>query len=421
MYSTLIVERRLAQARKAGSVLNPLPVEDSIDIARRIEKLRMGVNGQQLPEGTLIRPLDDKERAFVESERTICKADFRYYAERYHHLTRDPGVGEDSGIGPASFLPSQERHWREIGKREEACYEEKRVHGLTEGILIYAHKIRQVAVTDFYRRITMHRMTFWPGTRALAAALQEGEEGTGELYKRDQIALAGMPFWMRPGSGDIVSAVKNESLGFGAPWNSNIAYRAETGRQGLGTGTQIDVSHLTEVPLWTNPGYIRFSFKPSLPKAVSTFHVQEGTSSGKGNYWHEVSEACRWRKEGYESWLYIFLPWWINTLKYRKPTPTNWVPEKITQLHAEMVERTSPEFNEGVTCRLSREQMYWWQTERAAHADNGELATFLANYGATPEQTFTNFSAGALPIELIDEMELDERRPMPYELRLAMG
>jgi hypothetical protein len=84
-----------------------------------------------------------------------------------------------------------------------------------------------------------------------------------------------------------------------------------------------------------------------------------------------------------------------------------------------MVERTSPEFNDGVAYHLTRDQLYWWETTRIMHATNGELASFLANYPATPEQSFVNWAQGALPVELIEAMELDIRPSRPYEVEVA--
>ena len=209
-------------------------------------------------------------------------------------------------------------------------------------------------------------------------------------------------------------------MGFVEPLNCRLAYLAENsrGNAGIGTGSQVDISHLTEVPLWSMPGQIKFSFVPSLPKAISTFHVQEGTSAGKGGYWQEVSEGCRQRRKGYENYIYIFVPWYINTTKYVDNPPDDWSPDEHTIKHAELIERTSPEFCDGNSYHPTRDQLYWWEINRANHAFSGELASFLANYPATPEQSFTNWSQGALPVEVIERMELDCRRPLTYAVEV---
>jgi hypothetical protein len=214
--------------------------------------------------------------------------------------------------------------------------------------------------------------------------------------------------------------VKDTELGFEPPVASRISYQAENQQSGIGVGTQNDVSHLTEVALWQYPGRIRYSFVPSIPKAITTFHVQESTSDGKGNYWHEVTEAARHRRRGYESWVYAFIPYYMNRLKYRSNPPNDWTPADHTLRHAELIERTSPEFFDGMTVHPSREQLYWWEQTRAQHALNGELATFLTNYPATPEQSFQSPSQGALPVELIEQMEMECKDPQHYDVEVAV-
>ena len=84
----------------------------------------------------------------------------------------------------------------------------------------------------------------------------------------------------------------NDEIGFPHPFNSFMTYRTENAETGFGTGSQIDVSHLTEVGLYKYPSRIAFSFIPTLPSAITTLHIQESTSNGKG-YWMDVTENPR--------------------------------------------------------------------------------------------------------------------------------
>ncbi len=416
MYHPEIIERRLHKVKKAGILVKRLPRDKSIEITANLDKLKYRGDGQLLPEGQLARELDAKEHDFIRSERILCKADFEYFLTRYYTVERDPGVGTESGNGPAKLLESQQRFIHAMGDREKVCYAELAKYGHTAGILIYAHKCRQVAFTSTARGATLHRMLFYPGIRCFAATLKDGPQGTGELYKRDLLALNNLPWWLKPSDDLIYPNVKDEEIGLAAPFDCRLSYQAENQQTGIGTGTQQDVSHLTEVPLWSYPHRIRYSFYPSLPKAVSTLHIQEGTSAGKGGYWQEVSEGCRRKEEGFEDWTYIFVPWYINTLKYRGNPPDSWSPNKHTVEHAELIARTSPEFNDGKAYWPSRDQLFWWEKTRAMHMQNGELASFLANYPATPEQSFTNWAQGALPVELIERYEMENRIPVVYEV-----
>lgn len=414
MYSPEIIDRRLHAAKKAGLPFQRLPRDKSIDIAAKLERLRYDKDNRLLPDNRLSRPLNAAERAHIDSELLVCKCDFEYWFTRYSALELDPGVCDRSGTGPPVLLESQRRYISLIGRREKDCHEEQKKYKFTEGILAYFHKCRQVVATATVRGMSMHRLIFWPGTRGFAASLDD--ERKGELFKRDHIILDNLPFWMKP---KIYPDVKDTELGFEPPIAGRINYQAENQQSGIGVGTQNDVSHLTEVALWQYPGRIRYSFVPSIPKAITTLHVQESTSDGKGNYWHEVTEAARHRRRGYEAWIYAFIPYYMNRMKYRSNPPNDWSPEQHTLAHAELIERTSPEFFDGMTVHPTREQLYWWETTRAQHARNGELATFLTNYPATPEQSFQSTSQGALPVDLLEQMETELRDPGSYDVEVA--
>lgn len=419
MYSQNIIARRIHRLNKdLGLDLNAkrLPRDVSIETAARLQKLRFNERGEPGPDGWLSRPLDTKELAFTESERLLCKADFEYYATRYHQIGIDTGTtGEEETIGPVKFQESQVRLLKALGKREEEVHAEFAKYGTTEGIRVIAHKTRQQYYTAICRMLTIHRMLFWPGTRALAAALNP--KGVGELYKRDKVALDNLPFWMKP---EVYPDVKDEELGFKHPLNSRLLYQAENEKTGLAVGTTQDVSHLTEVPLWQFPAYnIGFSLMAAIPKSRATLHLQEGTSSGGFGYWKEISESVRNKEVGWESWCYVFIPWYFNSRKNVKIVPFGWTPKKHTLEHAALIERTSSEWNDGVTTRPSKEQLYWWETEREIYSRNNSLGAFLATYPGTPEQSFTNWSRGALPVELIEEMELDERTANYYSIEVV--
>ena len=416
MYSSAIIEARLHAAKKSGLQYKRLPREESIARAELLEKLTRDPQTRKLlPVGQLVRALNRQEEEFIESERLLCKCDFEYFFTRHFSLELDPGVGNGSGIGPARLLESQRRYIQLFGRREEECHREQKKHQFTTGIKAYIHKVRQVAATATVRAMTWHRMLFWYPTRALFASLDEAR--VSEVFVRDHVFLDNLRWWLKP---KIYPDKQNEELGFAEPLSSRITYQAENAASGFGTGSQNDLSHLTEVALYKYPSRIRYSFVPSIPKAITTLHVQESTSDGKGNYWHEVSESARHKRKGFEDWIYAFIPWYMNRMKYRANVPDSWVPEEHTQNHAALIERTSPEFYDGRTVHPSREQLYWWESERAAHARNGELAAFLTNYPATPEQSFQSPSQGALSPELIEIMESEAMQPgCAYEYELA--
>lgn len=413
MYASDIIERRLHTAKKAGLSYQRLPRAESIARSADLQLLCYDDRGAKLPDDTLARPLSKDEEFFIVSEQLLCKVDFEYWFTRYACVELDPGVTADGkgGIAPPVLAESQRHYIKLLGRKEVEVHEEFKKYGLTLGIHAYFHKTRQVMATATARALTWHRLLFWNGTRAFCATLDEPR--IGELFKRDHIIIDNLPWWQMP---KVYPDVKDTEIGLEPPISSRISYQAENQVTGIGTGSQNDVSHLTEVALWKYPGRIRFSFVPSIPKAVTTLHIEESTADGKGNYWHEVTEAARHKKRGFEHWIYAFIPWWYNKSKYRAIPHEGWKPEKHTLAHAELIERTSPEFNDGNVYKPTIEQLYWWETERAQHVKTGELASFLTNYPATPEQSFQNPTQGALPAELMEEMETEVKDPVPYEV-----
>lgn len=408
MYSQEIIDRRLrAASKRTGVKYKRLPREKSIERAAAIAHL-------DPRQEKVERGLTKDEVDFIEHESAVCKADFSYWFTRYCNVELDPGVTPDGrgGVAPPVLAESQNYYIKLIGRREEECYQEVKKYQFTLGIHAYFHKTRQVMATATARALTWHRMLFWNGTRAFCATLDDPR--IGELYKRDQIIRENLPWWQKPNQ--WFPDVKDTEVGIESPVNSRISYQAENQVTGIGTGSQNDVSHLTEVALWKYPGRIRFSFVPSIPKAITTLHVQESTADGKGNYWHEVTEAARHKKRGFEHWIYAFIPVWFNAKKYRSIPPNEWQPARHTISYAELVERTSPEFNDGVVFRPSVEHLYWWESTRAEHVRTGELSSFLTNYPATPEQSFQNPNQGALPAELMEEMEMEVKDGVPYEV-----
>src|ERR1700722_16937474 len=361
MYHPEIISRREHAARKSGIKFHRLPREKSIEYSTAIHQLHLESDGTPGPPGWLSRPLESQEREFISSEQFLCKIDFAYYMSRYHSVERDGGVSPTTGTGPCELLESQVKFIEALGARELDVHEEYRKYHHTEGIRVLAHKCRQVVFTSTSRGASLQRMLFWPGTRALAAGANPTH--TSELYHRDKITLDNLPWFLHPG--ELYPDVKDTEIGFPAPNGSRLTYQEESQKVGIGTGTQQLVSHLTEVALWAKPYQIDFSFLPAIPKERMTLHIQEATSYGNESYWQEMTENCRKRLTGFESWTYIFVPWYFNRKKWRANAPGNWIPEEHTLLHAELIYRSSPEFNNGVSIPPSKDQLYWGESERA--------------------------------------------------------
>ncbi len=400
MYSPVVVEKSLYHIRKSGLIIKHRSVDECRSICQRLAALLK-------PEGGLERPLTTDEAVFIRSETAICKLDFRYWATRYGNIERDASMG--TGVGPMEFWTSQERALELISKREEEIHGEYEKHGFSDGILSVWHKSRQLGATAIMRLISAHRMTLYRNIRCITASLDNPK--IHDLYVRDKVILDNLPFFLKP---SIEFDVKDSHIGLQG-LKSRLVYQQANQEAGIGTGGQFDIGHMTEVALWQNAWRLKFDFFPAIPQSPTTFLGMESTANGRGDFWHEHTENIRQKRHGFEHWLYIFTPWYIEAKKYRRLAPSGWHPNKVSVEHSALVERTSAEFT-GYTVRLSKDQLFWWETEYEQARRDGTLPMFLTNYCATPDQSFQHSSGSALPLETLEWMRSTAKMGMPYEV-----
>jgi hypothetical protein len=393
MYSPAVIDKVLWLKQRGGLSFERRSVEFSVGAAEKLSKLN--------------RPYTSEEQAFVRSETILTRYDFRYWAERYGWREIDSEQG--GGIGLSDFWPSQERALEQIAQQEEQNYEQFQKHGFADGVRGVWHKTRQQGATALLRLIAGHRLSCYSNIRAIAASLDDTK--IREIYKRDKIWYDNLPAFLKP---QIQYDVKDSHLSF-AKLKSAITYQQANQEAGIGTSQQFDIWHMTEVALWDNPWRLEFDFLPAVPRSINTFGAFESTANGRGegNFWYEFTESVRKREEGFESWIYVFTPWYLNSNKNRKAAPFDWSPNELTVEHAELIERTSAEFC-GRTVHPSRDQLYWWESEYKRNKRLGTLNIFLTNYPATPEQSFQHSAHAALPLETIERMRTRARMPMLY-------
>lgn len=404
MYSPLIVDKTLFNLQKAGHTFKRRDVAQCQEVSRRLKELIDAKTSQYK------RALTPDERDFMRSETILCRHDFRYFVERYGNIDLDASVG--GGVGPLIYWASQERAHALIAAREEEIQHEYEKHGFSDGILTVWHKSRQLGATAFMRLVNAHRMLLWRNTRCVAGSLDIDK--IHELYVRDKTVIDNLPPFLSP---TIEFDVKDSHIAFEA-LKSRLTYQQANQRAGVGTGQQFDISHMTEVALWEYADRLKFDFLPAVPQSPNVFVAFESTANGRGNFWHEFTEDIRAKHEGFEHWTYIFTPWYIETKKYRRAASDDWRPNQVTIEHAELVTRTSKEYT-GRKVELTRDQLYWWQTEYQMHKREGTLHIFLSNYCATPEQSFQHSTRSAIPLETVEWMRSTAIPGMPYDAELS--
>jgi hypothetical protein len=229
-----------------------------------------------------------------------------------------------------------------------------------------------------------------------------------ELYKRDKIVYDNLPWFLKPAyQYDVKDAYfSTEKL------HSTMSYQKASQESGLGTGQQYDVGHLTEVSQWDNPERIRLDFFDTLPLSPYTLAVLESVPLGRGNWWHDFTEEVR--RGEHRRWHWIFVPSYIIGNKYSAIPPPDWNPSQHTIDHAKLVAETSMAMV-GYKVELTKEQCFWFETERMSAQKGGELNLFLTNHAPTPEQSFQHSGQSAFEIDLMDTLRTRARKGVPYQ------
>ena len=397
MYDAEVTAKHIHALEKAlRTKLVRTPVSKSLELAAHLQGLVKG--------GKLTRSLTAEERLFIRNERQLSKFDFLYGARRYLYMEYDGTEG--GGVGPFRIWPTQQLVLDLMKKLEVAAHDAHEKGFPSDGICIACNKNRQLGLTALMILLGFHRMTFWGHTRGFRASIDDSK--VHELYKRDKIVYDNLPWYMKPA---IQYDVKDAYLSFES-LHSTMSYQKASQESGLGTGQQYDFGHLTEVSQWDNPERIRLDFFDTLPLSPYTLAVLESVPLGRGNWWHDFTEEVR--RGEHRRWHWIFVPSYIIPKKYSAIPPEGWNPSARTVEHAQLVADTSTSIV-GYKVELTREQMYWFETERASAQKGGELNLFLTNHSPTPEMSFQHSGQSAFDIELMETLRNRVRKGVPYQ------
>ena len=156
------------------------------------------------------------------------------------------------------------------------------------------------------------------------------------------------------------------------------------GKGELGRGKTWSYIHLSELATWENPEQIDSALFPGLPVAPHVGGLLESTAKGRYNWWHRqwnVSVA------GTDRFSPVFIPWYAEPSKWRLRPPADWAPTEATLAHARLCEEAAPRWLTAAVS-LTRDQLYWYERARATAEEKEQLAYFLAEYPATPDECF---------------------------------
>lgn len=144
------------------------------------------------------------------------------------------------------------------------------------------------------------------------------------------------------------------------------------------------VVHISELATWDNPEQLDGALLPGIPINPKSLVLFESTAELAGDWWHRHWIASQ---EGEGRFRNLFIPWCVEPSKYSSPAPDNWQPTSDTLAVATQIERDSEPWV-GRPLRLTRDQLYWYETTRAYYTKKNQLDQFYREYPSNPEECF---------------------------------
>lgn len=346
----------------------------------------------------------DQER-FILNEQYRTRVDWRYWAERYCKIRK-----AGAKLEPLFPLWESQLHVLDaLGRLEKQRVDDHDPDGLLLDIL----KARQLGVSTMTQAIIGHRVSTHPYTYALIAADIPAQ--SQYLFSMLGITLDHVPHYFRSGdkggtypksgprsleNGSVVELLSGRTMA-GQEMEEGDGKRGQ-----LGIGRTYGAVHLSEIATWPYPEMMDSSLIPAIPRERSSFTVRESTAQGRNNYWH-----TQWKLDvaGQNRFTAVFIPWCIEAQKYWRPVPDGWIPTDKTLQYVARVEQQLPRWLFGRSLKLTKEQVYWYECERAAaeardEYEPGSLSYFLANYPAEPEESFQHSGASIFGPRLLDQL-----------------
>jgi hypothetical protein len=339
------------------------------------------------------------QQDFIVQQLIRCRADAKYWLNTYAAVKT-----KAQALQRLILLESQEVAFDRIAATELACHEGRRY----DGLLFVCLKARQLGMSTLIEALVLLKTIFTPYTTSLVAS--DEEPNSAHLFDMAERVYDNLPWWMRPMK---TFHVKNREMVWGqidsemiCRWGKSMGGGKSTGdelgRGQIGRGWTIPIFHISELATWENPSQLDESFFATVPVLPSSFGFLESTGRGRHNWWHQRWEASVKGSGRFEP---IFIPWFAETQTYRRPAPVGWQPQTLSLQHAMQAEKISQKWC-GRTIRLDRDQLFWWETERADYELRGKLAKFLAEYCADPEDSFQNLEGCVFGSELVYRMGL---------------
>jgi hypothetical protein len=400
-----IAAREAETARAFRSVYpDGLPRYSVADSAALTAAVMSAVDPNDRP----IRPLTEEEQRFVGVARLRSIYDFPWFAERFVWIDQ-----EGHGLRRLSPLWESQRLVLDQLARLEQHHA---TSGSPDGLLLNILKARQLGVSTLSEALVAHRLVTRTHIRALSGA--DVEDQAGYLFRMVVRIYDNLPWFLKPGR---VYFNKNRELSLAndsylkTAWGKSTrgALQSTTGLEGtkgaIGRGQTYSCVHISELPTWENPEQLDTALLPAIPYAPDTLVLYEATAEFAGDWWHRHWLASA---EGVGRFRNVFIPWCAEPAKYSLPAPVDWSPSATTRGHAVKCERDSPKWF-GRTVRLTRDQLYWYETTRRFYESKGQLYKFLKEYPADDQECFQYAGRSIFSLEQLEQIDrAGSRRPL---------
>lgn len=400
MYHPNVIELEQHELEKrVGTKLTRYSPEYCWDVQAHLDSLWTADKG-------LVRPLTKEESSFITNERLLCSLDFTYWL-RYAWVLPDAAVSEGTLVRFVPW-PSQQILLDEIARLEWEQYQQNKRGEPQDGICIVGPKARQEGESELAGKLKMHRLTTTPFVRAITAT--ENEDKRISLWERDERTWKALPWWLKPER--TAPDLQGVRTTFGK-LDSSVLYEDYMQESSLAAGEQYLLGHMSEVAQGDQTyveKLMELDYFPAIPYSWRSLHILESTPSGMGGWWHPFVLAAYNKRAAYPRWHVKFIPYYAVTFKYRRVPPPQWIPSQDALAHAAKVEETSTEYM-GKLVKLTKEQLYWWETTRQSYKEKNSLVYFLTNYPATLEESFQFSSTTIFDVETVEFYRTMARDP----------
>lgn len=399
MYDPILTAKAV---ERAGAKRGIVPEYHSVEHVQRTNKHFADLLHPET--GELQRPLFADELAWATNERTICQADYRYYATRYFRI-----LSWEARIVPLVFNIAQEITldvWSEAERNQLAIAEQ-------------ALKARQLGKTTIGESNVAWRIQFHPNTVAyIGSADPEKSEKMVQIIER---GWTHQPFFLLP---KISAYSRGQYIEFGE-MGSSLTIQHGAKYTGVGRGQTPTVFHGAEMAEWENPKEsIDASLIPSMHESPFMWLLLEGTGKRRHDWWHRKWEFSKanWRN-GRSLLRPTFLPWYIGRDLYptktwlrARPIPRDWKPEALTVAHAERAQDYASKNDLlrkylGPEWRMPLEQMWYWEITREEYKGNGTLAEFYSEFASDDNEAFQSRTLTVIDPDLIAFYREKTRQP----------